>query len=573
MNRQRFGMIVGGALLTSASAWAGSCALPTGASAFPTAGNCQYDVVMNDQTGAYSAGTGVDHPVTLAMISPVMGGRQTLALGGGRYLTPFQRSWAVRSWDSRSDYRFDVMGLAAVNDRGFDCVPATALGPPDTRVIFDAGNAVGLESHFDLAHDIDRLGVTLSIVAHGNVFDDSAVELTLVVRNEASTVAHLGIRHAWNVGMVGTAGVAFGPVPPDPPSELLESREGEWVHPSFDHLLASWTNAPSLYDPYYWGGISVAGPWPLSPPPTAPDYIVRSADVTGAPPGGPFDSCFAWEAPVPPRGGTPTPGGGSNEALVYYWGRREPEAISLQPGESRSFTTWLWAFMDNPVVCDAGGPYVAECAGPITIVRVDGTGSSTSSGSALAYRWSSSDPGLVIDDPSAASPLISVQGIGSHPLSLEAGIGPFTRRCDTSVVVDDSTPPVFRILRATPDVLWPPNHKLRTVRFDIDATDACDAVPSVRLLSVQSNEPDDAQAGGDGNTVGDIVGASIGQDDREISVRAERLGGGAGRTYVAVFEATDASGNVSFGTANVFVPHDDGPSRRGARRVWAPRRP
>lgn len=124
-----------------------------------------------------------------------------------------------------------------------------------------------------------------------------------------------------------------------------------------------------------------------------------------------------------------------------------------------------------------------------------------------------------------------------------------------AVTVVDTTSPEFTVT-LTPSTLWPPNHRLVTVRAAIVARDACDGAPVVRLLSVASDEPDNGR--GDGNTVGDIQGATVGGDDREFQLRAERSGGGDGRVYTVTYEARDASGNVTLRAATVTVRHDQG---------------
>ena len=575
MNSQRLMMFLVALSLSigaGSDALAGTCPRPVSANPQPTAGNCVYDVILNDRTGAFSAGTGIEHPVTLAMISTIMGGRQTLPLGGGRLLSPAERSLSIRSWISQNDYRFDTTATMAdvlVEDRGFTCVAARDLPPPDwTEILRSDGQVIGLEARFDVDQDGDRLAVTIRIVARGEAYEDSAVELTADVQNVGVSEARLGLRYFWATGMVGVSGIALGPVPPDPPTELWFSREGEWAAPTFDHLLASWTNAPSMIDPYYLGGISVNGPWSLDPQPTPPEFIVRSGDVTGSPPEarfGPGNTCFAWEVPEPPRGGPPSPGGSDTEALVYYWGRTEDTAIRLAPGESRSFTTWFWAFLENPVTCNAGGAgQIVECAGAVTPVQFDGGESFTADGNEVQYQWSSPDPGVTFDDASAERPTAFLPGVGVVPITLDVGIGPFTRTCETEVEVIDSTPPAFRELFVNPSMLWPPNHRLVNVGVHVDVEDACDAAPQVRLVSVTSSEPDDATGLGDGHTLHDIQGADLGEDVRDLLLRAERDGDGTGRIYTLTYEVRDAAGNVATRDVVVRVPHD---MRGGATRL------
>ena len=76
------------------------------------------------------------------------------------------------------------------------------------------------------------------------------------------------------------------------------------------------------------------------------------------------------------------------------------------------------------------------------------------------------------------------------------------------------------------------------------------------LLEATSSEPDDAAGPDDGSTVGDIQDALLGTPDFAVLLRAERLGGGPGRTYTLRYRATDASGNAATGAVVVRVPHD-----------------
>ena len=126
--------------------------------------------------------------------------------------------------------------------------------------------------------------------------------------------------------------------------------------------------------------------------------------------------------------------------------------------------------------------------------------------------------------------------------------------CSSTVVVQDTVPPVILGLTATPNMLWPPNHKMKSIRFIVRAEDTCGPV-TWSVDSIQSNEPADAT--GSGHTSPDWKIAQ----PHVAMVRAERSGGGSGRIYTIQIKVTDMANNSSFGTVQVSVPHDRGHGR------------
>jgi predicted extracellular nuclease len=100
----------------------------------------------------------------------------------------------------------------------------------------------------------------------------------------------------------------------------------------------------------------------------------------------------------------------------------------------------------------------------------------------------------------------------------------------------------------SPDTLWPPDHRYVDVEATVAASDDFDSSPTVTLVSVTSNEPDNSAD--DGNTVNDI---EIG-DDTTFRLRAERSGTGSGRVYTVTYRATDDCGNATTASATVSVP-------------------
>lgn len=111
----------------------------------------------------------------------------------------------------------------------------------------------------------------------------------------------------------------------------------------------------------------------------------------------------------------------------------------------------------------------------------------------------------------------------------------------------DTTPPTISV-SLSPSTLWPPNGKLVAVTATISVKDDYDPAPEIKLESITPSEmsaPDD------------ISDAALGTDDRQFMLKATRDGNNmAGRVYMVIYSATDASGNQSIATATVTVPHD-----------------
>jgi hypothetical protein len=130
-----------------------------------------------------------------------------------------------------------------------------------------------------------------------------------------------------------------------------------------------------------------------------------------------------------------------------------------------------------------------------------------------------------------------------------------TSTCTSTVKLIDTTPPQLS-LSVSPSTLWPVNHKLVDITITAMVSDDTDPNPTITLVSIESSEPGEVNAGGDGKTEPDIQGAAFGTADFGFQLRAERQGGSNGRTYTITYCATDSCGNSAFATAEVIVPHD-----------------
>jgi uncharacterized repeat protein (TIGR01451 family) len=106
--------------------------------------------------------------------------------------------------------------------------------------------------------------------------------------------------------------------------------------------------------------------------------------------------------------------------------------------------------------------------------------------------------------------------------------------------------------RATPDRLWPPNHKFVLVTLPA-VTDNGNTV-NLTVTGVKQDEP--VKGSGDGNTSPD---AKAGTHANKVYLRAERAGNGDGRVYRISFTGAGGNGGTCNGTVKVTVPHDNGP--------------
>jgi hypothetical protein len=113
----------------------------------------------------------------------------------------------------------------------------------------------------------------------------------------------------------------------------------------------------------------------------------------------------------------------------------------------------------------------------------------------------------------------------------------------------DNTPPSLAVV-ASPNRLFPPNHKYVTVRAVVTASDDSGEAPTLALVGVTSDEPDNAPGTSDGDTVQDIVII----DQTTFRLRAERDKNGDGRAYTITYRAVDGAGNTTNTSAVVTVP-------------------
>lgn len=137
----------------------------------------------------------------------------------------------------------------------------------------------------------------------------------------------------------------------------------------------------------------------------------------------------------------------------------------------------------------------------------------------------------------------AVFGSGEHTVVVSASNGwSVPASCSTTVAVSDTTPPRILDISATPDLLWPPNHRMVPVRVIVDAVDNCDPSPVAQITRITCNEPQGHFAP-DWSITGPLT----------ADLRAERLGG-EDRIYTIHVDVSDSSGNTTATSVSVTVP-------------------
>lgn len=120
--------------------------------------------------------------------------------------------------------------------------------------------------------------------------------------------------------------------------------------------------------------------------------------------------------------------------------------------------------------------------------------------------------------------------------------------CSFTITVNPPKPSSIPTLSASPNLLWPPDHKFRTVTLSYGGAANCGTGLAGCSLSVSSSEP--ILGTGDGDTSPDWIIV----DATHVLLRAERAQNGPGRTYTITLTCLDASNQRVTSSVTVKVP-------------------
>lgn len=222
--------------------------------------------------------------------------------------------------------------------------------------------------------------------------------------------------------------------------------------------------------------------------------------------------------------------------------RMEANDLAACPPDADEMMVTVQDTTAPDIVCPA--PIVVECTAP---------GGSPATDAPIAAFLAGATASDVCDDTLTIghnAPAFFPVGVAT-PVTFSTQDGSFNNAaCAAAVTVEDTIAPVIAAVTASPNSLWPANHRMVPVTLTVDVSDVCDTAADCAIDSVTSNEPLDG--GGDGSTEPDwtITGALT------LDLRAERSGGSGGRVYTITVRCTDEFDNTSLKSVVVTVPHD-----------------
>ena len=170
--------------------------------------------------------------------------------------------------------------------------------------------------------------------------------------------------------------------------------------------------------------------------------------------------------------------------------------------------------------------------------------SPNAAGTPHAFLWKSGTMQDLNDlvDPSSGWVLAAAYGINDSGVIVGDGYldgSPRGFRLTISDPAVDKTAPAIGWVKASPDVLWPPNNQMVAVTLTVSATDDSGAAPTCALAHLSSSAPHP----------GDMLIAG----PMSAQLRASKSSG-ADRVYTLTVQCTDAAGNSSTAAAFVKVP-------------------
>lgn len=404
----------------------------------------------------------------------------------------------------------------------------------------------------------NSLGIEFDTWNNGSIDGDNGNHVGIDLNGSINSVARANVATTLNNGAIWTAWVDY-----DGDNELLEVRLSDTGTRPASPLLSYDVDLPATLGTTetFFGFTSGTGgaandhdirSWELTtefdpiqeppgvPPDTTPPVVTVPADFTEeATSADGAEVTFSASAEDDVDGTVAvscTPESGE----IFPLGDTEVECTAEDAAENEGSASFTVTVVDttDPVVT-APDDVVAEATGPLgALVSYSGESATDAVGVVSLVCLPASGTQFAIGD--------TLVVCTAEDAAENEGSASFT------VTVEDTTGPDITDVSADPSELWAPNNKMRSVTVSVTATDAVDPNPSCVITGVSDNETDEAD---DWEQTGDLT----------VDLRAQRDGGGNGRTYTISVTCTDGEGNNSDGTVEVTVAHDQGNGKAKGR--------
>jgi Tol biopolymer transport system component len=294
-------------------------------------------------------------------------------------------------------------------------------------------------------------------------------------------------------------------------------------------------------------------------PPSNPNIFTLAIDAprgdrVTSPPNDAYDFAPAWSPPGVGRG---VANAGDGSLIVFERAQNGgsklrtvlPNGLALQQvNDSLPYESDPNWSPDGKRIVFRGG---SSTSTGIYIVNADGTELTPVPNTDRDYRpaWSPDGTKLVVwhfPDPQPFGPteIDLVDPVTGTHTSLTSG----HHDSDPDWQPIPNRPPDCSHVTATPGTLSPPDHKLVSVSV-AGATDPDGDQVTLTITGVTQDEPRTSSPD-----------ATLGPAANQVSLRAERDGGGDGRVYRIALTASDGKGGSCSGVATVGVPHNGGTS-------------
>jgi hypothetical protein len=311
--------------------------------------------------GQYTVMTGPSHPVTLSTGAP-----QNVLFGGGDPGTSYN---TIRSYTTGAIYAANVNFVTSP--------PLYILDPsrPGITGTTTPLGTTGFRTTFVLSgppNTPDALTIVQDVNVHGTTFLTSTVEVTTTITNNGSAPVALGLRYLWDTQIGIDDGPTFQAQSPNGP---VLTTEQTYVSPTFGFYRIQ-DNDKNVPTPLFSVFGTVTEPTTITPAPTPPDQLENAYWGTS------FYAPFAYT--TTPNADISTSTSPNDNAVLYYWGPTQANAINLAPGASRTFSQSLVSAAAN-----APPPFNQS---PVAHITAPTNNAAFAQGSAVSFAGTGTDP-------------------------------------------------------------------------------------------------------------------------------------------------------------------------------------